>query len=150
MASRPFDAVVSLGNVWPQITGLDDVDRALSSIRELLGPGGRLILGLKAFAPRQAGNNPYLPLIRREHENRAVFFIRFLEPGRGEVANFHMVIASGDQTHHRTGPVRVWSAESLREYVAARGFEDVVVTAGIDGPTADTDTEVVFLRARKA
>jgi len=146
----PFDAVVSLGNVWPQITEWDDVDRALSSIRELLGPGGRLILGLKAFAPRQAGNNPYLPLIRREHENRAVFFIRFLEPGKGEVANFHMVIASGDQTHHRTGQVRVWNAESLREYVAARGFTDVVVTAGIDGPTADADTEDVFLRARKA
>jgi len=144
----PYDAVISMGNVWPLVTELDDVDRALSSIRGLLRPGGRLILGLKAFAARQAGKNPYLPLLRREHQNRAVFFIRFLEPGEGEVAPFHMVIASGEQTHHRTAQVRIWSAESLRAYVADRGFEDVLVTAGIDGEPAGDDTEDVFLRAR--
>ena len=144
----PYDAVISMGNVWPQLTELEDVDRALSSIHGLLRPGGRLILGLKAFAARQAGKNPYLPLLRREHENRAVFFIRFLEPGEGEVAPFHMVIASGEKTHHRTGNVRLWTAESLRAYVAERGFEDVIVTAGIDGEPAGADTEDVFLRAR--
>jgi SAM-dependent methyltransferase len=143
----PFDAVTCLGNVWPQLVELDDVDRALSSIHDLLRPGGLLVLGLKAFAARQAGNDPFLPLIRRDRENRPVFFIRFLEPGGGDVAGFHMVIAAGEEAHHRTGRVRVWSAASLRDYVAARGFRDVVVTAGIDGKPADAGTEDVFLRA---
>jgi len=143
----PFDAVVSLGNVWPQLVDPGDVDRALSSIRDLLAPGGLLLIGLKAFAARQKGNDPYLPLLRREHENRPVFFIRFLEPGDGCVGRFHMVIASGDAAHHREGPVRIWSADSLRAYVAARGFVDAVATAGIDGKPADAGTEDVFLRA---
>ena len=143
----PFHAVISLGNVWPQLVDLDDVDRALSSIRDLLAPNGLLLIGMKAFAARQKGGDPYLPLLRREHENRPVFFIRFLEPGDGEVGRFHMVIASGDDAHHREGAVRIWSADSLREYVAARGFEDVKVMAGIDGKPADAGTEDVFLRA---
>lgn len=139
----PYDAVISLGNVWPQLTDLGDVDRALAAIHALLRPGGKLIIGLKAFA---AQRDPYLPLLRREHDGQPVFFIRFLEPG-DEIANFHMVIASGERTHHRTGQVRVWSAGSLRAYVAARGFAQVVVTAGIDGPPANEETEDVFLRA---
>ena len=41
----PYDAVIGLGNVWPLITDLSDVDRALAAIHALLAPGGRLILG---------------------------------------------------------------------------------------------------------
>ena len=143
----PFDAVISLGNVWPQITEEGDVERALAAIRGLLRPGGLLLIGLKAFAARQAGSDPYLPLIRREHEGEPVFFIRFLEPGAGELADFHMVVASGENAHHRTGRVRIWSAETLRAFVAGRGYARVVVTAGIDGEAADAGTEDVFLRA---
>ncbi|MHC4937472.1 MAG: class I SAM-dependent methyltransferase [Planctomycetota bacterium] len=138
-----FDAVICLGNVWPQMTDLAGVDRALASIRGLLVPSGKLIIGMKAFAARK---DPYLPLLRREHEGEPVFFIRFLEPAE-EIANFHMVIAAGEHTHHRTGQVRVWSASSLRDFVSARGFDDVVTTHGMDGPPADDSTEDVFLRA---
>jgi len=142
-----FDAVISVGNVWPHLIDLDVVDRALAEIRRILRPGGLLLIGMKAFAARQRSANPYLPLLCRVHANRPVYFIRFLEPGDGDVANFHMVIASGEDTHHRTGPVRVWSAASLAEYVAARGFEQVETRAGIDGKPADAGTEDVFLTA---
>jgi SAM-dependent methyltransferase len=142
----PFDAVVCLGNVWPQLNDLRDVDRALARIHTLLRPGGLLLIGMKAFAPRRRGNNPYLPLLRREVGGEPVYFIRFLDPGEGEIAGFHMVIARGEESHHRTGEVRVWSAGSLKSYVAERGYGEVVVTAGIDGPPADEETEDVFLR----
>ena len=143
----PFDAVVSLGNVWPQLTDLGDAERALDSIRALLRPGGMLLLGLKAFAPRQRGSNPYLPLLRRELRGESVYFIRFLDLGEGETAGFHMVIARGEDAHHRSGTVRVWSAATLAAFVAGRDFERVVTTAGIAGPPADESTEDVFLRA---
>ena len=149
----PFDAVVCLGNVWPQLADEDASERALDSLHGLLRPGGLLLMGLKAFAHRVASGNPYLPLLRREHEGSPVFFVRFLDFTSVEeygTADFHFSILGGSEVlDHRVSTVRVWSAEALHEAVVAAGFHDVAVSGSIDDPSVEVRGEDVFVHARR-
>jgi SAM-dependent methyltransferase len=164
----PFDALISLGNVWPQLTREGDVARALESAHALLRPGGLLLLSLKAFAPRTERGDPYLPLLRREHEGEPLYFVRFLDlaappppdpsDAGARLAGFHMAILSGeaipegarDAIHQRAGMVRVWSRRELEAAVAGGGFSPVRITAGMTGPPADDQTEDVVVRATRS
>ncbi|MEM8883810.1 MAG: class I SAM-dependent methyltransferase [Planctomycetota bacterium] len=148
----PYDAIIGLGNMWPQLTVEADVDAALDEIRRLLRPGGLLLLGMKAFAGKIAARDPYLPLLRREHEGEPVYFVRFLDLAArdGHCIGFHSVVARGDETSHRSGVSRVWCASELGARVAARGFDVIAITDGMDGPPADDETENIFLRATPA
>ncbi|MFA7237055.1 MAG: class I SAM-dependent methyltransferase, partial [Phycisphaeraceae bacterium] len=50
----PFDAILCMGNVWPQITGEANVKAAAKSLHDLLRSGGGLLLmGMKAVAIRK-------------------------------------------------------------------------------------------------
>jgi SAM-dependent methyltransferase len=161
-AASPFDAVVCLGNVWPQITGEADVAAALAALRGLLRPGGLLLVGLKAVAVRRDAGNPYLPLLKREHEGRALFFVRFADfavphgDDGAEVCDFHMTVVAGDGTDtrepaallHRVSRMRVWSPAGLEAAFAAAGFGNVHASARLDDPSATPEWEDVFVHAQ--
>jgi SAM-dependent methyltransferase len=78
-ALRPFDAITCMGNVWPHLVALEELEAAGRAILELLRPGGLLVCGLKAFVVRQQTGDPYLPLLKREHAGRPLFFVRFVD-----------------------------------------------------------------------
>lgn len=148
----PFDAVISLGNVWPQLTDMGDVERSLVALRDLLRPGGLLLAGLKAFAVRRDSGDPYLPLLRREHEGERLFFVRFVdfgEPG-DEVMGFHMLVVreNGETAHHRIGRVRAWRPAGLERAFREAGFASVAVSASLGDPAAPPVGEDVFVHAR--
>jgi SAM-dependent methyltransferase len=160
-AAGPFDAVVCLGNVWPQVTGESDVATALEALRRLLRPGGLLLIGLKAVAVRRDAGNPYLPLLKREHEGRTLFFVRFADfavpPGDdgAELCDFHMTVVAGDGTDerepaallHRVSRMRVWSPAGLEAAIAATGFANVHASARLDDPSTAPESEDVFVHA---
>lgn len=152
----PYDAIVCLGNTWPQIRDDDDIERAVATLRGLLRPGGVLIVGLKALAVRRDSGNPYLPLLRREHEGHPLFFIRFAEfADDSPLAEFHMVIVRGgaemgkeaECLQHGVHLVRVWSPAELVEAFSGAGFRDVKVSASIGDPDVPAKTEDVFVHA---
>jgi len=154
-AKAPFDAIVSLGNTWPQILAEADVQAALAAFKELVRPGGRLVLGMKAVAIRRETKDPYLPLLKREKDGKAVFFIRFvdfdvppLDDGT-DVCAFHMVVVGEDEDvlAHRSGRSRVWSPSALQQSFANAGFE-ARVSGSIGDPDAPAKTEDVFVHAR--
>ena len=137
-----------LGNVWPQLTDEGDIERAAAGLRQLLRPGGALVMGLKAFALRK---DPYLPLLRREHEGKPIWFIRFVDFSPGDpLAEFHMAIVRGEDecVHHRTGTVRVWGPDDLAATFREAGFLDVKVSGVLGEPDAPVKGEDVFLHAR--
>jgi len=157
----PFDAVIAMGNVWPQITGATAIARSLADLRALLRPGGLLLLGLKAFAVRLERGEPCLPLLRRELDGRPLWFVRFLDAasarpeGAPEEVDFHMVVVAGEPgateaLEHRASRVRVWSASTLAAALAASGFEAVQVSGRLDDPGAPAPGEDVFASARVA
>lgn len=154
----PFDALVALGNVWPQLLSESETRAAAAACLQLLRPGGLLILGLKALAVRESSGQPYMPLLRREHEGSPLWFVRFVdfaEPALEDgtrVAGFHMLIVSdgaeGEPRAHRVGRLRVWDAEGLAQWFRTAGFEEVSVSGALGDPTTPATSEDVFLQAR--
>ena len=156
-SKAPFDALIALGNTWPLIR---DVDAAAAAFRDLLRPGGTLLLGLKALAVRRETGSPYMPLLKRKHEGRPLWFIRFVDydvPQLDEglaVCDMHMVVVSGDadtgrDTHlhmiHRLGE---WSPTTLTAFFREAGFEEVRVSGSLADPSVEPTTEDVFVHAR--
>lgn len=148
----PFDAALCLGNTWSMLTGNDEAERAAAALRGLLRPGGLLLVGLKALAIRKQSGNPYLPLLRREHEGGLLYFVRFVDfdTGNPDVCDFHMVVVRGDAegpVEHRTRAMRVWSRESLTRCFSRGGFETVRVSARLGDPDVAPTSEDVFVHA---
>ncbi|HEX5135425.1 MAG TPA: methyltransferase domain-containing protein [Planctomycetota bacterium] len=142
----PFDALLCLGNAWPQVF---EVDATLAAFRRLVRPGGLVLVGLKAVEIRRAAKDPYMPLLKRVHEGRPLWFVRFVDFDAGDpaFADFHMVVV-GDTMLHKTARVRVWGPETLRVAFERAGFPDVSVSARIGEPGVRPATEDVFVHAR--
>jgi SAM-dependent methyltransferase len=148
----PFDAAICLGNTWSMLTEERDAERAATALRGLVRPGGPLLVGLKALAIRKRSGNPYLPLLRREHQGGILYFVRFVDfdTGDADVCYFHMVVVRADAegpVEHRTRPMRVWSPESLVRCFERAGFPTVRVSARLGDPEAAPTTEDVFVHA---
>ncbi len=163
-AAAPFDAIVCLGNVWPAITTDAQVQAACRSMLDLLQPGGIVVLGLKAVACRRDAGDPYMPLLKRTHEGRPIFFIRAVDfdvPGgaaEGTLCDLHMIVVRGGGDEpaehvtsdlHEVRRVRAWSPAELELAFNLAGFQAVHVSAAI-GDTTDRPTgEDVFVHARR-
>ncbi len=146
LLATPFDAFLCLGNVWPQVT---ELDATFAAIRRLLRPGGIVLVGLKAVEIRCATKDPYMPLLKRIHEGRPLWFVRFVDfdPADAAFADLHMVVV-GDTMLHRSTRVRVWSPGTLHEAFERAGLSDVSVSARIGETGVAPTTEDVFVHAR--
>ncbi|MHB1155809.1 MAG: hypothetical protein ACYC26_03110 [Phycisphaerales bacterium] len=154
----PFDAIICMGNVWPQVTGEANVQAAAKSLHDLLRPNGLLLMGLKAVAIRKQSGNPYMPPLKREHEGRPIYFIRMIDfavppgPGGEELCEFHMIVVRGDSKTQATADLhnvhlsRVWSPDTLHGTFAQVGF-DVKISGELADCLVEPTTEDVFIRS---
>jgi SAM-dependent methyltransferase len=140
----PFDALLCLGNAWPQVA---EVEATLGAFRRLLRPGGLVLVGLKAVGIRRERKDPFLPLLKRMHEGRPLWFVRFVDFEDADFAHLHMAVL-GDTVLHRSARIRVWSPATLRAAFEGAGFKDVSVSARIGEPDVPPTTEDVFVHAR--
>ena len=162
-AAAPFDALIAMGNVWPQLAREADARAAAATFRELVRPGGLVLLGFKAVAVRRASGNPYMPLMRREHEGRPLWFVRFVDLDLAPfedgtpAAEFHMVVVAGDAADgagdreallHSVARVRAWEPGELAGWFGARGFKEVCVSGKLLDRTAAPTGEDVFVSMR--
>ena len=158
-AREPFDAVVALGNVWPMIVAPDELEASGRAFHDLLRPGGALVLGLKAFGVRRERGEAYLPLLKRSHAGRSLWFVRFVDfdveqPDGYAVCDLHISVLAGDAREaaeallHRATRVRAWTPSELRKWFETAGFEDVTVSGRMDDPGAEVQGEDVFVGAR--
>jgi SAM-dependent methyltransferase len=144
-----FDAIISMGNVWPSVVEDADVERSCAAFRRLLRPGGLLVMGLKALALRRESGNPYLPLLRREKDGRGVHFVRFVDFAPDPpLCNFHMlVVPDDDDVLHIAHRMRAWSPDELARTFTRAGFSDVRASGSLEDPGAAPATEDIYLHA---
>jgi len=147
-AAAPFDATICVGNVWPSLVAEEQARAAAGAMSALVRPGGLVLVALKAFGVRAQDKNPYLPLLRREHEGRALFFVRFVDftPPAGDDGvrrcDLHITVLAGEAGAdrepeallHRASRVRAWLPGELGAWFAERGFADVRVTGPLPEP----------------
>jgi SAM-dependent methyltransferase len=165
--AAPFDAAIAMGNVWPILASESEARGTADAVKELVRPGGLLLLGFKAFEVRKRSGLPYLPLLRREHEGRVVWFVRFVDfdvpqPRDGSRScDLHMSVLAGDASTldergeaeallHRASRVRSWDPDEVTEWLRTRGFVDVRISGKLDDPDAPVTSEDVFVSARVA
>ncbi|HEX6883768.1 MAG TPA: methyltransferase [Planctomycetota bacterium] len=160
-ALAPFDAVLALGNVWPMLVTPYDLAAAGRALHALLRPGGRFVAGLKAFEARRASGQPYLPLLRRAHAGRTLWFVRFVDfevaPVEGvRTCDLHMTVVAGTADEpapevllHRATRVRSWSAAELARWLDSAGFTDVRVGGSLTDPALPATGEDVFAVAER-
>lgn len=160
-AAAPFDAIICMGNVWPQVTGATAVREAAASLRSLLRRGGVLVIGLKAVAVRRDRGEASMPLLKRQHEGRAIYFIRFVDfdvpagPEGDDVCDFHITIVRGGADEptsaelHEARRLRVWSPADLHRTFADAGFAPVHVTGKLADETVEPTGEDVFVIAHR-
>ncbi len=148
-AHAPFDALVCLGNTWSQVIGDAAISSACSQCYSLLRPGGFLLVGLKALAERKQAGDPYMPLLKRQHEGRDLFFVRFVDFCQADpnVCNFHMLVAG--EGLYTVSPMRVWSTTQLQTTFSLAGFEPVRISARIEDSSIRPSTEDVWVHAIK-
>jgi hypothetical protein len=89
-----------------------------------------------------------MPLLKRMHQGKPLWFVRFVDFEDAEHASLHMVVAGEDIAFHRSSRMRVWSPETLRAAFERAGFRDVSVSARIGEPGVAPTTEDVFVHAR--
>jgi len=106
----------------------------------------------QAVEARRAAKAPYMPLLKRTHEGRPLWFIRFVdfESGEEDLADLHMVVVGGEDEAllHKSTRIRVWSPATLEAAFEGAGFADVDVSARIGEPGVPPATEDVFVHAR--
>jgi len=154
----PFDAITCLGNVWPHVVGDEDVRSAIGAMHDLLRPGGAAVVGLKAAAVQREQKRAYLPLLKRRHDDDALYFVRFLDfdvtdPAGVDICRMHMCVLRGESMHdasvalHEVRTMRVWAPTLLHEAFAAGGFDQVHVSASLADPHVEPTDENVFVHA---
>jgi SAM-dependent methyltransferase len=157
----PFDAVICMGNMWPSVLTETEVTGACAALHQLVRPGGAVVIGCKAQGVRKAGGDPYMPLLRRVHEGRPLWFVRFVDFQRPPLADgtavcdLHMTVVAGSSSDeereallHNASAHRVWLPDELGARFAAEGFVDVRVSGRLDDAEVPPPGEDVFLSAR--
>jgi SAM-dependent methyltransferase len=163
LRAAPFDAVVALGNVWPFVSTRAAAEQSCRTVRRLLRPDGLLLLGFKALAVRRESGTPWLPLLKREHEGRPLWFLRFVDfdvpsPESGiTLCDLHMAVVAGDAVTpeerreallHRATRMRAWSPGEAGTFFREQGFAPVRVGGRIDDLDRPPSGEDVFVAAR--
>lgn len=161
LALAPFDAALALGNVWPMLVAPDDLAAAGLALHALLRPGGRLVAGLKAFEVRRASGQLGLPILRRAHAGRTLWFVRFVDfevpPVDGaRAADLHMTVVAGTAEDpapevrlHRATRVRSWAPDELARWFEQAGFTAVRVGGRLEDPASPVTSEDVFVVAER-
>lgn len=163
LAAAPFDALICMGNVWPQLAREAQARAAAGSFPELVRPGGLVLLGFKAVGVRIASGDAFMPLMRREHQGRTLWFVRFvdlalpaLEDGT-RAADLHMAVVAGDAAVapeerqaliHSATRMRAWDPGELAAWFGARGFAQVHVSGSLVDATLAPRGEDVFVSMR--
>jgi SAM-dependent methyltransferase len=150
----PFGFTICLGNVLPHITDDVALARLLSSARELLLPGGLLLIQLLNYEGILAGGKRHLPInIRPGDDGREIVFLRLMAPGEGGRVLFFPATLELDP--HAEQPLRIltsrrvevraWTRADLAPALATAGFTSVCHgnMAGGDFIPAESDDLVI-------
>ena len=79
-AAGPFAAVLACDNALPHLLGDDEILRALRECRELLAPGGVLVLSVRDYAAIERKDPDLRPQgVRREADGRRVLAVQLWE-----------------------------------------------------------------------
>ncbi|MHB1166967.1 MAG: class I SAM-dependent methyltransferase [Carboxydocellales bacterium] len=85
-----FDVVVILGNSLPHLLKVEELEKCLQGINQVLTVGGTLVIQNRNYDKVLAEQERFMPLNTWSHEGEETLFLRFMDLGE-EVVNFNIV-----------------------------------------------------------
>ncbi|MFB3854582.1 MAG: class I SAM-dependent methyltransferase [Vicinamibacterales bacterium] len=146
LVAGPFGAAVCLGNTLPHILDDETLGGLVRQLRELVLPGGVVIIQMLNYERIFSAPVRYLPPLFRPHPEGETVFLRILDPqGDGRTVIFTpstlLRRLSGEPPIEVTAAERVvhrgWRAGEIEGALAAFGFDSFARYGGFDGGAFD-------------
>lgn len=141
--SKPFDALLCLGNSLPHLLSEAEVQAALADFAAVLRPGGLLIVQNRNYDRVWAQRERFMPLQTHREGEREWLFLRFMDYHEHTLTfNIVTLTREGSVWHYRVGStdLRPILQAELAGWLSAAGFEDIVFFGGYDGAPFDAQS----------
>lgn len=136
---EPLDLILCLGNSLPHLLEDEALHQALQGWRELLRPGGRLLIQLLNYQ-RVLADGERIVAITRQDDQQFIRFYDFLD----ETIRFNVLRiswADGQASHDlESVPLRPYRHEALTAALHEHGFELVEASSDLAGNPFDPET----------
>ncbi len=154
-----FGLAICLGNMLPHIAEDTDLARFLASLREVLLPGGLLLIQLLNYEGILATEKRALPVnLRPGEDGKEIVYLRLMSPAEeGRILFFPATLELDPEadepltvTTSRRVELRAWTRADLAPALSAAGFEAVFHGDMVGGPFVleeSADLVVVATRA---
>jgi SAM-dependent methyltransferase len=148
--SAAFDLLVCMGNSIPHLQEQKDLTKTIVGFREVLRPGGLVVIHLLNYARILERRERFVGATR-ENERTYVRFYDFLDTG---LLRFNILQLDWHQSE-RHGQLhsmllRPWKPADLRKTLSENGFESIEQYAGLQfSPFREDESETVLLLARR-
>jgi SAM-dependent methyltransferase len=148
-----YDAVTCLGNSLPHVLSDEELDKSLECMKNVLLPGGILIIHGNNYDRILVKRERFMPLAEGERKGKTYLFVRFFD-FLEDALTFNMVVLTNkggrwamlrDSATHR--PV---TCALLEERLKKAGFVDIKVWGAYpDEPFDRTESDNLIVVARK-
>ena len=148
-----FDAVTCLGNSLPHVLTDEELERSLSSMYDLLLPGGVLIIHNNNYDRILGRGERFMPLAQSKEKGQDYLFLRFFDFHDDRLV-FHVVTLtkrSGEwQMTEESTAQRALTCDLLTRKLREAGFVEMRIYGGYpDQPFSKTDSDNLIVVAQK-
>jgi len=154
---RPFGLAICLGNMLPHVEDAD-LARFLASARDVLVPGGILLLQVLNYEGFKATGRRVLPVnVRPGDDGKEIVFVRVMSPGEGGRVRFFPTTLELDPDAEqplsvktsRKVELRAWTRADLGPALEAAGFTADYRGDMMGGPfELESSSDLVVVAAR--
>ena len=123
---KEFDAVTCIGNSLPHLKSIEDLKRAFVSLRNVLKPGGLMLLQLRNYHRVIAREEKFMPLNTRVEDGKEFLYLRMTEMGN-EFVTFNIIVLVKDEAGNwsyrvESEKLKPWQAPDIEASLNETGF----------------------------
>jgi ubiquinone/menaquinone biosynthesis C-methylase UbiE len=139
-----FDVVLCLGNSLPHVLNEDGLAQTLNDFREIIKPGGKLIIQNRNFDKIMSKNDRWMSPQTYKDEEYTNIFIRFYDFDANGLLTFNLIVLvseDGENFQQQVISTRLWPMKKdiLVDYLQDSGFTEIRLFGDLSGAEYETE-----------
>lgn len=153
--SVEFDAVTCIGNSLPHVRSQKELKQAFVSLRNVLKPGGLILLQLRNYHRVIAREEKFMHLNTRVENGKEFLYLRMTEMGN-ELVTFNIIVLVKDEAGNwsyrvESEKLKPWFAQDIEASLNETGFSIIGVYGDFEFGSFDPrDSADLIIVARKS
>ena len=144
-AAQKFDNLICLGNSLPHVLNEADMMRTLNDFKDVLRPGGNLIIQNRNFDSVNNTHNRWMPPETHREGNQTWIFVRFYDFDPDGLITFNintLTKQSGGEYQQRVMSTRLWpfSKNQIITWLENAGFSNICLFGDLQGSAFDVES----------